>query len=68
MILNQFHITLVINEVRLTEGKTNLGKCRAEAFSGYHLLNDVLFENIYFIKRALLKFFKKSVLTLVSLI
>jgi len=33
-------ITLVITEVRLTERKTNLGKCRAEAFSGYHLLGE----------------------------
>jgi hypothetical protein len=28
----------VLTEIRLTGGKTNLGKCRAEAFSGYHLL------------------------------
>jgi hypothetical protein len=38
----KFPITLVITEVRLTKGKTNLGKCRAEAFSGYHLLDESL--------------------------
>jgi len=45
-------LTLVITEVRLTEGKTNLGKCRAEAFSGYHLLGEGLISLIIiFIKK-----------------
>jgi len=45
---SEFRITLGITEVRLTEGKTNLGKCRAKAFSGYHLLGEGSFWLLYY--------------------